>query len=102
MLRKVLKVIGIGFIGLVIASGALAVSVVYIIPEMLAYESEQKITVNSISCPPGMIENIGTGQCGASNEIMVKVAIALAQIEDTLSHRIDHDPVFLRQMVQSI
>ena len=61
MLRKAFKVIGIAVLGAVFALGALAVSVVYIIPGMLAHEPEQKIALNSISCPPGMIENMGTG-----------------------------------------
>ena len=61
MLRKAFKVIGIAVLGAVFALGALAVSVVYIIPGMLAHEPEQKIALNSISCPPGMVENMRTG-----------------------------------------
>ena len=62
MLRKALKVIGIGLVGGVISVGGVVASVVYIIPEMLAHEPEQKVALSSVTCPPGMIENMGSGQ----------------------------------------
>ena len=101
MLRKAFKVIGIAVLGAVFALGALAVSVVYIIPGMLAHEPEQKIALNSISCPPGMVENMRTGRCTTSEESMTRVAVAFAQLEEKLSHRIDRDPVFVRKLAQS-
>ena len=80
MLRKAFKVIGIAVLGAVFALGALAVSVVYIIPGMLAHEPEQKIALNSISCPPGMIENMGTGRCTTSEESMTRVTFQIAAL----------------------
>ena len=101
MLRKSLNIIGIAVLGAVFALGALAVSVVYIIPGMLAHEPEHKIALHSISCPPGMIENMRTGRCSISDESMTRVAIAFAQLEEKLSHRIDRDPVFVRTLAQN-
>ncbi|MDB9704328.1 hypothetical protein OAA86_09630 [Rhodospirillales bacterium] len=102
MLRKVLKVIGIGLVGGLISIGGVVVSVVYVIPEILAHEPEQKVVLSSVTCPPGMIENMGSGQCSASEESITKAAIALVLIEDKISHKVDRDPVFIRELANSV
>ena len=102
MLRKALKVIGIGLVGGLISIGGVVASVVYVIPEILAYEPEQKVSLSSVACPPGMIENMGSGQCSASEESVTKAAIALALIEDKISHKVDRDPVFIRKLANSV
>jgi hypothetical protein len=96
MLKKVLKVIGIGMVGGVIALGGLAASVVYVIPAIFLDQTEKKVALSSVPCPPGMIEDMVSGQCSASAESMTKVAVAIAQIEDAIEQKIDRDPAFLR------
>lgn len=102
MLRKALKVIGIGLVGGLISIGGVVASVVYVIPEILAYEPEQKVSLSSVACQPGMIENMESGQCSASEESITKAAIALALIEEKTSHKVDRDPVFIRKLAHSV
>ena len=102
MLRKALKVIGIGTIGGVITLGGLFVVVTEVMPRLDGFDQATKVSLSGIGCPAGMNEDMTNGKCGATSQTLTALIYATDGVAglDLLEDK--PDPVNIRNLASQL
>ena len=77
---KTWKYLGVGFLGGLVGSIGLVVSAILIVTLWPSGKPAQKVSLADIGCPSGMIENLATDRCEASEKTVKTISASLGEL----------------------